>query len=152
MDTFDTIKLVNDFPFLIPKNFETPYYGDWTYLDDMPIGWKESFGIALCHELRKALIEADEFETYEILQVKEKFGALRWYDNSNSSKIREVIRRYEYLSRYVCAQCGSPATVVSTGWVIPFCELCASSVKIKSVSIGPQESQKEQWNLLQQKE
>ena len=140
MDTFDTIKLVNDFPFLIPKNFETPYYGDWTYLDDMPIGWKESFGIALCHELRKALIEADEFETYEILQVKEKFGALRWYDNSNSSKIREVIRRYEYLSRYVCAQCGSPATVVSTGWVIPFCELCASSVKIKSVSIGPQES------------
>ena len=52
---------------------------DGTYLDDMPEGWKIAFGEQMCEELRNELIKWDWLDKYHILQVKEKYGSLRWY-------------------------------------------------------------------------
>lgn len=120
--------LVEKFPFLIPKDVPEEFNYDWTYLDDMPDGWKKAFGYQLCEELKEVLEALNLLDTYVIIQVKEKFGGLRWYDNSNAPEVEEVIRKYERLSQETCASCGKPAEYESTGWICPYCEPCAQSI------------------------
>ena len=50
----------------------------------MPKGWKRSFGIYLCEELREELIRIDPslLDTYRVSQVKEKYGEEVFYNDS----------------------------------------------------------------------
>lgn len=120
-------ELCEEYPFLIdwnePCDSDERTY-EYTLLDDMPKGWKIAFGEQLCKEIKEALIEEGiPIEEYKVLQVKEKFGGLRWYDNAYG-KVQEVISKYEDLSYKTCVGCGSKATFRSTGWVLPFCDEC----------------------------
>ena len=121
------------FPWLLPHNRFTdkiPSNYDYSYteLDGMPEGWKVAFGENLCFEI-KNLLEKTNFEyDYRILQIKEKFGELCWYDNGVPIEIEEefraVLNKYISLSRKTCVKCGAPATRISTGWVNPYCDKC----------------------------
>lgn len=93
--------LCNEFPFLIPSNrfsgkrIFPPEAGYWpgspnaipeydfeyTELDAMPEGWRISFGIQMCQEIKSELIRFNYLNDYRITQIKEKLGQLRWYDN-----------------------------------------------------------------------
>lgn len=104
------------------------YDYDFTYLDDMPKGWKKAFGIQMCEELRDILIEGNYLDEYQVFQVKEKYGCLRWYDNgvpeSIWDKYRDWLNKYEDLSEKTCVGCGKPATMRTDGWVSPWCDEC----------------------------
>ncbi len=104
------------------------YDYDFTYLDDMPKGWRKSFGIQMCEELRDILIEADYLDKYQVVQVKEKYGRLCWYDNgvpdSIWDKYRDWLNKYEDISEKTCVGCGKPATMRTDGWVSPWCDEC----------------------------
>ena len=83
-------ELVERYPFLALHNNWTGKViedydpeRDGTYLDEMPVGWKIAFGEHMCEELRNELIKWDFLNTYSLLQVKEKYGSLRWYDNGS---------------------------------------------------------------------
>lgn len=125
------------FPWLIPRNrftdeIQERYDYASTELDSMPEGWKKAFGEDMCFEI-KSLLEKTNFEyDYRILQIKEKFGELRWYDKGVPIEIEDeyqkILDKYTKLSRKVCIKCGKPATKISTGWVNPFCDECADSV------------------------
>lgn len=58
----------------------------------------------------------------EICQVKEKFGGLRFYINSGSKEIFDIIHKYEKLSYQICEECGEPGKVRSGGWVRTLCD------------------------------
>ena len=58
----------------------------------------------------------------ELLEIKEKFGGLRWYDNVSTKKVSEIINKYEYISMKTCIVCGEPATYISNGWISPYCD------------------------------
>jgi len=122
------------FPWLVPHNRWTDeeiedFDYSWTELDAMPDGWRKAFGEQMCEEIQKLLKEADWVYKYRILQIKEKFGYLHWYDSSVPESIKErlnqIIRKYEDLSARTCFICGAPATKISTGWICPWCDDCA---------------------------
>ena len=97
---------------------------------EVPQGWRE-----LCQELAVELdrildtLSEEEKENYKLLQVKEKFGSLRWYDNGHNEKMHQLIRQYEYKAERICCVCGKMATKVTLGWVILFCDECVPEGK-----------------------
>lgn len=126
-------RLCCEYPFLIPHNRwtdEVPEDWDYEYteLDEMPDGWRAAFGEQMCSEIKAALLEEGgekALQNYRIVQIKEKYGMLRWYDSWTTKKITDIIRKYEELSQHVCVACGKAATRVSTGWICPWCDNCS---------------------------
>lgn len=93
-------------------------------------GWRKAFGIQMCIEIKERLIENDSLDDYSILEVKEKYGTLRWYDYSTITD--DIISKYEDLSSITCIKCGKQATYISNGWNAPFCTRCASKDKFRT--------------------
>lgn len=58
----------------------------------------------------------------EICQVKEKFGGLRFYINSGSEEIFNIIHKYEELSYTICEECGEAGEIRSGGWIRTLCD------------------------------
>ena len=124
-------KLIEEFPFLLPRNrfFDNvPANYDYSYteLDNMPEGWRKAFGIEMCKEIKAELLKYDYLNDYRILEIKEKYGGLRWYSGhipSNSS-IFDIIHKYETLSFKTCINCGRQAEYISEGWISPYCKTC----------------------------
>lgn len=146
-------RLCKRYPFLRPRNrfddiimwehpkwdwrYHRPY--EWTELDYMPDGWRKAFGKQMCEEIRNALIEDNYLYKYRIIQIKEKYGSLRWYDWGSSRKVQDIINKYENLSIRTCICCGRPATKISLGWISPFCDKCAEKINDKFKSIEESE-------------
>ena len=128
--------LVNKYPFLIPKywNKDTMLYEvrkdydyTWTELDAMPDGWRKAFGEMMCEEIKEELIKHNYLDEYLILDIKEKFGQLRWYDNGTpiGCNVSQIIDKYSTLSENICIICGKPdVPITGTNWVIPLCKKC----------------------------
>lgn len=67
-------------------------------------------------------------EGFKIVQVKEKFGGLRFYIDGGDDVIYELIRFAENLSYKTCEFCGSNQNIRrSTGWIITACEPCTKT-------------------------
>ena len=99
-----------------------PYY---TELDAMPTGWRKAFGIQMCKELKRALIQDGGrklLRAYRITQIKEKYGALCWYDGGGTEEINKIIEKYEYISARTCIECGRTADYITNGWIEPYCK------------------------------
>lgn len=144
MDTKEYNKqLIEKYPFLMPYNVWTgkpieDYDYEYTWLDDMPDGWRNAFGLQMCEEIKQALLEeggAKLLSEYRIVQIKEKYGYLHWY-SWTTKKVQDIIRKYEELSARTCIQCGKPATKITTGWIAPYCDDCIDDALEYSVPIS----------------
>ncbi len=143
--------LCEKYPFLIPSNRwsgmriteadgggywpgspeKVPEYDyEYTELDSMPDGWRIAFGEQLCEELKEALTKANLLDEYRIVQIKEKYGQLRWYDSGNTREGYDVLGKYTALSERTCIRCGRPATRITMGWISPFCDDCCEGVSV----------------------
>lgn len=61
----------------------------------------------------------------EIVQIKTKFGGLRFYTNAITPEQRAVIDSYEDRSETVCEECGMPGTPISIRhWIWTLCPVC----------------------------
>ena len=135
-------RLCDKFPFLIPSNWsgnsdEMPKWNyEYTELDEMPPGWRKAFGEQMCEEIMEELKASNMIDTYMVLQIKEKFGMLRWYDNGFTKKGFDIISKYEDMSKRICIACGKPATLISTGWISPWCDECAEQISDHMVPIN----------------
>lgn len=138
-------KLVARYPFLAPKVYDheasekdgidryiiDPEYDySWTWLDGLPEGWVKAFGSEMCQEIWDELVRCDYLDDYTVVQTKEKFGSIRWYDGGipKGCKVWDIIRKYEELSERTCCHCGKPATKISKGWICPWCDDCANKI------------------------
>lgn len=121
--------LIKKYPFLRIRNEWTGKLDDtyeFTWLDDMPKGWRKCFGLHMCDDILAALQESGmNPEDYQIVQIKEKFASIRWYDNGAPEQVRDVITKYEYLSEHVCIRCGKIDVPTYGGWISPYCDDCA---------------------------
>lgn len=100
----------------------------WTFFNDFPHGWLVQFGIEMLEDIRNALLHEggiDRLLGYHVLQIKEKFGGIRFYADTDSDVTSDIISCYEALSYLCCIDCGSFANVRLThGWVTPVCYDC----------------------------
>lgn len=101
---------------------------DYTYteLDAMPEGWRIRFGEEMVEEISQELKKYNFEDRYRIVQIKEKWGGLRWYDGGVpiNSAIHDIIRKYERLSYKICIECGDLAVYETVGYILPYCENC----------------------------
>jgi hypothetical protein len=57
----------------------------------------------------------------KVLQVKEKFGGLRFYIDAADDIVYAYIRFAESMSYRTCEECGKPGRSYTTGWVRTLC-------------------------------
>ena len=57
----------------------------------------------------------------EIVQIKEKFGTLRFYYNGGDSRVDALVEFAEAMSGRICEQCGDRGTEDSAGWIKTHC-------------------------------
>ena len=100
----------------------------YTELDALDKGWRLKFGKQICKDIKRSLLKEGgrkRLKEYRIMQIKEKYGFLHWYDAGGNIEImQEIIPKYEELSYHTCINCGKPATKRSTGWICPYCDDC----------------------------
>lgn len=115
--------LVKKCPKLYRERHTTPYGLRWGFAVEQ--GW-----LSLLQELSKALeaeiekIPEDKQVDYHCLQVKQKFGTMRFYMNAYTQPIRALINEAEKKSMHTCEACGKRGDLVYppesayfiTGW------------------------------------
>jgi len=66
----------------------------------------------------------DAIEQVVATQIKEKFGALRFYYTGGNDYIDGVVSMAESMSTSTCEGCGNPGTLNRDGWIRCQCEVC----------------------------
>lgn len=133
-------KLVEKYPFLVIRTYwtgeiipEEKLNYEHTWFDEIPEGWAKAFGEQMCDELLEILKKADYVDEYQIIQIKEKFGGLRWYDNGVPDTVWDEYKawldKYEILADKTCILCGEPATHYTAGWIMPVCDSCFDKIE-----------------------
>jgi len=88
----------------------------FTYASAPGCGWTPLL-IDLCEKL-----EAVVGEDFHVLQVKEKFGTLRFYVYGANEAARELIAEAEEASAKICEVCGEPGFIRGGRWMKTLCE------------------------------
>lgn len=89
------------------------------------IGWKP-----LLTELCDKLNNFDLPENFNIGQIKEKFGGLRFYLScAVSQDIQKLIEEYEHKSFYICEKCGDSGILRNGCWIRTLCDSCSENAE-----------------------
>jgi len=78
------------------------------------------------HRARKHTTIEEFEERFQVraVQVKEKFGGLRFYVNNEDEYVRGLIAMAESFSFKTCEDCGLPGVPRTGGWIRTLCESC----------------------------
>ena len=101
-------------------------------------GWYNVLHTALS-ELHVVLLEAGELRSFEIAQVKEKFGTMRlywhlaWEDYTElppgiMDKIETIVYKAEVASALTCEICGAPGGPTGKRWIKTTCKKHARKI------------------------
>ena len=87
-------------------------YEQLTLLDALPWGWHDLI-LDMCKEIKKELVKYDLVSKYEVIEAKEKWYGLSWYDGLDDLSpmppaITDIVCKYEMQSKEVCMMCGAP--------------------------------------------
>lgn len=83
----------------------------------------------------RAILDDEAERLPKVLQIKEKFGALRFYVIGASAEALIQIDFAEHLSSSVCEICGAIGQIaVNSGWMQSMCERCRNGLKDVKVS------------------
>ena len=112
-------KLFNEFPKLFEhrknKQISLLYFGV-----ECNSGWFD-----LIYNLTKTvskLVKEKGIKDFEIVQIKEKFGGLRYYTNFYTESIGKLIRDAEEKSYKICEVCGKPGKLRKVSWYRTLCK------------------------------
>lgn len=122
-------KLVEDFPTLYWQRGMSMMETAMCWGFECQNGWEP-----LIRELSEKLVPLVEqfnkdyppkpeemYNGFAVVQVKEKFGGLRYYTNYSSKEINDLIDEYETLSYKTCEICGKPGKTMGQGWYYTAC-------------------------------
>lgn len=121
-------RLRQDFPIIFRKSAYS-----WNHCVDCGPGW---FDIiydlsAKIEKIAEGFGVPDE-DNILVLQVKEKFGGLRFYLSHHNDEIDDLVREATQLSYITCEVCGAQGDTVSSesinGWISTLCGKCRESL------------------------
>jgi len=78
----------------------------------------------LCEDLEPLVAEAESAtgQPFQVLQVKEKFGGLRFYVNHRTDAILQRIEAAQLESVRTCEMCGRPGSLREGDWIQVVCD------------------------------
>ena len=84
-------------------------------------------------KLEELIVKLPEEErtNYKAAQVKEKFGALRFYLAGGTKEMYDLVYKAEDDSAKVCETCGCPAQIRGDGWMRAHCDGCEKEYQAK---------------------
>lgn len=98
--------------------------GDWSAFNE----YYKHIGEKYRDEYKERTLSA-EFQTIPdpipqvvAVQVKEKFGGLRFYYNGGDDQIQGMVRMAESMSVVTCETCGAPGSTRGGGWIRTLCD------------------------------
>jgi len=90
-------------------------------------GWYEildSAGLAITALIKQAENDKKKLK-FETLQIKEKFGDLRWYYRCSDKRVDGIILMAEVMSSKTCEKCGKPGAIdTEATWYAVLCKRC----------------------------
>lgn len=124
--------ICQEYQFLIPRDLEGKIDEeyDYSYISlGIPKGWSKLF-FQMCADLKEILIQEQCLDTFYFIDVKEKYNELLCFGSNCSSNVSKLLQKYQYISRFVCVQCGKPAVYeTSKGYIESFCKDCWKNVR-----------------------
>ena len=110
-------------------------------IDECPIIYRDfALGVPECYkgwlplihdlsvniEAIVAKLDCPEEERPSVLQIKEKFGGLRFYLSNGTEEISNLIDKAEQKAWNICEICGSEDNVKTggSGWIKTLCDGC----------------------------
>lgn len=111
------------------ENFPNLYRGVSKPLTESLMGFGFECGDGW-FELIKELSEKLEPLGVEAVQVKEKFGGLRFYANHATDAAWDLIEEAECKSETICEECGKAGKPNGVGWIKTLCEECRESERL----------------------
>lgn len=126
MNYKNTKKLINDFPLLYSGSNKPPTENLMCFGFECDDGWFNLI-YKLSQKLEEEIknIKKSSDNSFPIaVQVKEKFGSLRFYITSGTDKMYSYINEAERLSIKTCEKCGKPSKIRDDRWYIKC--LCGS--------------------------
>ena len=124
--------ICQEYPFLIPRdwdgNIDQEY--DYSYISlSIPSGWSKLF-FQMCKDIKPILEKENMLHNFYFLDIKEKYNELTCFSGNATPEVEQVLRKYKYISRFICTQCGQPAAYeTSRGYIESFCEDCWKNLK-----------------------
>ena len=96
--------------FAIDRLREVRCYGGWLALID-----------ELCQALELHLLSSPSTPQIKVVQVKEKFGELRFYIEGGDQHCQMLIVQARARSLITCEVCGAPGSLIGERWVSVRC-------------------------------
>lgn len=117
-------KLCEKYPKIFRDRNESPRVTSMYWGFSCDDGW---YGLidALCATIKRHA-EKEDLDVRAV-QVKEKFGGLRFYIYGGDDAIYEYVHFAEMMSYHICEKCGMTGPEVSQtkgGWIKTLCEAC----------------------------
>jgi hypothetical protein len=113
IDAIDNLdKFVEYLKEVYPEMYGDPYCG--IYIDK---GW-----FSLVDELSRIIYHRAGDEFPRVVQIKEKFGGLRFYADNTNSYADGAIDLAERMSYHICEVCGNRGELRPTSWVRTLCD------------------------------
>ncbi len=115
--------LCRDFPLLYAQRGGSPSETNmcWGFPGD---GWEPLIRRLSLTLSRLASKEPDP-TIFQAVQVKEKYGTLRFYMSSATDAMYNAIDAAERASAKTCESCGKPGRLRGGGWLFTQCDDCA---------------------------
>lgn len=130
---------------------------DYDWIDEticgLDTGWAIAFGAELINDMeiakKNTYIPPDEndgagnylFDSkFKLVQIKQKYGSLRFYADGMTNAMSAVAFVYETISYHACIKCGNIQNIAITdGWIQPICRQCArlNGSKWESLRLAP---------------
>lgn len=126
MNTDNTEKLLNDFPHLFRNFYKSPSETGMCFGFQCRNGWFKII-YNLCENINTHLtkLPKDDYNTFAVDCVKEKFGGLRFYTNWTDNIIDSLIEIAEADCLKTCEFCGEPGTLRDDRrWIRTLCDEC----------------------------
>jgi len=116
-----TKKILRDFPSVFES--QSPIIREGFGCED---GWFQLI-YSLCREINQIVENAPDYhDNFQVLQVKEKFGGLRFYYAGSDERIKQLIDDAERISYFRCEKCGKGGSLtVRHGFYQTLCKKCA---------------------------
>ncbi len=139
MNKENTNKLMKEFPRLLRKSVAHPSVLQFRGIEAGD-GWFNLIHHLLSEiEAKSIAVGISNRKWPRVLQIKEKFGVLRFYvdisafDVTDLELVRNMISAAETKSLEICEDCGAPGTLYKSGWMYVKCPDCEAALRKKEM-------------------
>lgn len=116
-------QLCEKYPVIFSQRNGSPQETAMCWGFDCGNGWYDLID-KLCENIQNHIVYGSDVPPVVALQVKEKYGTLRFYAHGGDEYISGLITMAESMSGRICEICGNKGKIRNDGWITTRCDPC----------------------------